>query len=72
MLRLLSRVLVIGLIALGLILFFGSQFFQNAGNALINAYNGSAVHGLAQVLPNTSGNTSQLQITLQGLAPNTP
>jgi len=68
MLKLLSRLLVIGLIALGLFLVFGGQFFQNTGNALINAINGSAVHGLAQVVPSTSGNTSDLQVNLQGLA----
>lgn len=69
MLKLLSRLLVIGLIAFALILFFGGQFFANAGNALINAINGSAVHGLAQVVTNTSTNTSDVQINLQGLAP---
>jgi len=69
MLRILSWLVGIALIALVLFLFFGGQFFQNAGNALINANNGSAVHGLAQVVPNTSANTSDLQVTLQGLAP---
>src|SRR5690242_13963286 len=69
MLRILSWAVGIVLIVLFLLLFFGSQFFQNAGNALINAINGSAVHGLAQVVPNTSENTSDLQVNLQGLAP---
>ncbi len=72
MLRLLSRLLIIGLIALGFFLFVGSQFFQNAGNALISAINGSAVHGVAQVVPSTSGNSSNLQVTLQGLTPKSP
>jgi len=69
MLRLLSWLVGIGLIALVLFLFFGSQFFKNAGNALINAINGSAAHGVAQIIPNTSGNTTDLQVNLQGLAP---
>lgn len=69
MLRLIIRLLVIGLIALGLFLFLGAQFFQNAGTALIKAVNGSAVQGQAQILPGTSGNSSNLQLTLQGLTP---
>ena len=69
MLRILSWLVGIALIVLVLFLFFGGQFFQKAGNALINAINGSAVHGLAQVVPNNVGNTSDVQVNLQGLAP---
>ena len=68
MLRILSWLMGIALIALVLFLFFGGQFFQKAGNAVINAINGSAAHGVAQVVPNT-GNTSDVQVNLQGLAP---
>ena len=69
MLRILSWLLGLVLIALVLLLFFGGQFFQKAGNAVINAINGSAVHGLAQVVPGNTGNTSDVQVNLQGLAP---
>jgi len=69
MLRILSWIMGLALIALVLFLFFGGQFFQKAGNALINAINGSAVHGLAQVVPSTAGNTSDIQVNLQGLSP---
>jgi hypothetical protein len=68
MLRIISWLLGLALIALVLILFFGGQLFQKAGNALINAINGSAVHGLAQVVPSNTGNSSDVQVNLQGLA----
>jgi hypothetical protein len=69
MIKLLFRLIMVGLILLVLFLLLGASFIQKAGNALIDAVNGSAAHGLAQIFP-SSGNTSQLQLNLQGLPPN--
>jgi hypothetical protein len=67
MLRILSWLVGIALVALVLFLFFGGLFFQKAGNALINAINGTAAHGVAQVVPSNAGSTSDVQVNLQGL-----
>lgn len=69
MLRILSWLVGLALIALVLFLFFGSQLFQKAGNAVISAINGSAAHGEAQVVPSNAGNSSDVQVNVQSLAP---
>jgi len=64
--KLLLRLLLIGVVGFFLLVLYRPDFVANAGNALLNGNNGNVV-GSAQLLPNTEGKGSSLQISLQGL-----
>lgn len=66
MIKLLLRLLLIGVVGFFLLVLYRPDFVANAGNALLNGNNGNVV-GSAQLLPNTEGKGSSLQVSLQGL-----
>jgi hypothetical protein len=64
--KLLLRLLMIGVVGFFLLVLYRPDFVANAGNALLNGNNGNVV-GSAQILPDTQGKGSSLQVSLQGL-----
>jgi len=57
---------LIAVVGFFLLVLYRPDFVANAGNALLNGNNGNVV-GSAQILPNTQGKGSSLQVSLQGL-----
>jgi hypothetical protein len=64
--KLLLRLLIIGIVGFFLLVLYRPDFVAKAGNALLNGNNGNVV-GSAQLLPDTQGKGSSLQVSLQGL-----
>ncbi len=71
MIRLLTRLIGLGIIGLGLFIVLGPGLIKGVGNALISSLNNSTAYGLAQIVPATQGKGSVLHIKLDGLAANT-
>ena len=66
MIKLLLRLVLIGVVGFFILVLYRPDFVAKAGNALLNGNNGKVV-GSAQLLPNTEGKGSSLQVSLQGL-----
>ncbi|GCE48530.1 hypothetical protein EI42_05343 [Thermosporothrix hazakensis] len=64
--RLFQVALIVGVVILFLLL-VRPDYVANAGNALINAANGSTVGGVTQFIPGPDGKGRDFQVTLQGL-----
>lgn len=66
LLRLIGLLVVIGFF----IYLFHPDFISNAGNAFLGSLNHSNAYGSAQLVPDTQGKGSNLQVNLQGLSSN--
>ena len=72
MIRLLSRLLFLGVLVVLVLALFAPKYLEQAGNSLITAFNNSAATGLAQYIPsNVADKDNHLQVSVQGLSPNT-
>lgn len=72
MIRALFRLLLLGALLILALAAFAPHYLEQAGNSLITAFNNSAATGLAQFIPsNVNDNNSHLQVSVQGLDPNT-
>jgi hypothetical protein len=72
MLRLILRLLVLGVLVVVVLLLFLPDFLARTGNSLLNGVNSSNATGAAQLVPNAQGNGGDLVIDLQGLASQIP
>jgi hypothetical protein len=72
MIRALFRLLFLGIVVVVALALFAPRYLEQAGASLISALNNSAATGLAQFIPaNVTDQNSHLQISIQGLDPNT-
>jgi hypothetical protein len=62
---------VAAIVIIGVFFMLGTSFIGSAGNALLSSVNGTAsAHGLAQIVPASQPNKSDLQVRLDGLPAN--
>lgn len=71
MIKALIRLLTLGIIVLAVLFFLTPRFISGAGNSLVSSTDNSSASGVAQLIPDSQGKHTMLQVKLDGLQPKT-
>lgn len=71
MIRRFFRFLLFCVVVIILIILFAPSLLKGAGNAVVTSLGNTAAQGVAQIIPNATGQGADLQVQLSGLTANT-